>query len=319
MLSERQLYISLAAVFIILPLSTLKTVSSLSFASALCLPIVIFIAYVVVNFGLENPEDPTFVAVEKVTDWFGAVSIMVFAFQCHTSVLAVFGELALPGKQLRVGDKVSAADAPKLIRRMDQVCALACSFCAIIYLLVAYYGYHLFGDSVAQDVLVTFSHRHMADWKIQAARFCIAGVAIISYPINHFPARLILEDLLWPVVYPADVNPSTGRLPYSFRRSIFSTIAFWASSLGLSLVIDDLGKVFQFLGSTCGTLFIFVCPALMLGTTRASERPKSSHMALSTLMFVVVAFILFSLFGAFVWPIKPTVIPSPTPANSTVF
>lgn len=313
--AQRQFYIVCAVVLVMTPLSMLRTMKQLAFGSLLVLPAMGIIAGVIVYHSSEVEPAPSVVQGEMNTDFLSAISLMVFAFQCHTSVLPVFSELGIPdswGLPKHTAHTVLDAHTTKrLVTRMHWVNFCAMVFCVAVYFVVAFFGYRQFGADVQQDALNSFTGS-LQDWSVEVARSFIGVVALIAYPINLFPARLILEDLVWPRVYNnKDVNGNLVALPFSMKRHVLQTLAFLASTGGLAMVVTDLGPVFQVLGSTCGTLFIFITPAIMVYKHSKAQGTLSwAKVALVSGLFLVSATILFSLVGAFVWPVPKAQLPS---------
>lgn len=306
--ANRRFYIICAVCLIMTPLSMLRTMKQLAFGSLLVLPAMGLIAGVVVYHSSEVDPAPSFVGAEMNPGFLSAISLMVFAFQCHTSVLPVFSELGIPASwglaKHTAHTVLDARTTKRLITRMHWVNACAILFCIAVYFTVAFFGYRQFGANVLQDALSSYTGP-LVDRSVQVARAFIAVVALIAYPINLFPARLILEDLVWPRIYNnRDDDGNLVALPFSMKRHVLQTLAYLASTGGLALKVTDLGNVFTVLGSTCGTLFVFIAPCVLVYRHNKRIGPLSwSIIALVCLLVLVSATILFSLIAAFAWPV----------------
>ena len=83
---------------------------------------------------------------------------------------------------------------------------------------------------------------------------------LASYPVNHHPARAAVLDALRALgCGGARCGDAAGP-----GVSAAATLLFFGSTLATSLLVSDLGTIFQLVGGTCGGLLIFTLPGLML-------------------------------------------------------
>ena len=94
---------------------------------------------------------------------------------------------------------------PKIrsVRRMDVVIVTTYAICVAFYISAGVFGYYTFGSDTITDVLTTTSPGNtgvsayaISDKYAMVARCCIATVAIIAVPLNHFPARTAIVSLV---------------------------------------------------------------------------------------------------------------------------
>ena len=171
----------------------------------------------------------------------------------------------------------------------------AVSVTALFYALVGLGPNLAFPSGVASNVLNQFP---ADDAVIQVARVLMGLAQLASFPINHFPARLAVCDLL---------ESATGRAlgPAASRAfNACETLVFFGGALALALVVTDLGEeewpgcraragtqhpratarhtllplatctgmVFQLIGGSCGVAIVFAFPgALLVAHSRAKQ------------------------------------------------
>eukprot|EP00736_Rhodelphis_marinus_P008605 Rmarinus@m.18314 len=304
MLRDRLALIAFVGCFICLPLCFVKTLSALASVSTLSLCGVLYTTVAVVIRGVKHVQDhgpaDGFVPVRSGKDCVEPIPIIVFAFLCHIQVPQIFSELADPlarktqqpvkgvvsetepvvesqpeGSALLRKRAESMSGATWILeqeqrhRRRDEmgaVGALTMGMCALLYLTVGVFGYLEFGDSVESNVLNEFADD---DELINIGRVSIAVVSLASFPVNFFAARVILSDKL-PGNDIKDENLKEWR-----ERLI--TLCFFAMVLFCSLIVDDLGIVFQIIGSTAGVAVMFMIPGFLLIDPRGPWAVQPEH------------------------------------------
>jgi len=210
-----------------------------------------------------------------------ALPILVFAFQCHIQIISIYAELRDELEPLAVapsesGERAEAPDASGLgdeerrrfredaesrnaeARRetMGRAATSATVLCLIGYLAVGLCAY-LDHPDIESNMLKSYE---ASDPYMLLATVGMGLSAIASYPMNHFSARAALDDALaaWFGWLPA----SPGAAPLGRHAS--QTLAFLFATTLTSLVVEDLGKVFQLVGSTAGVLVMCWVPAALL-------------------------------------------------------
>ncbi len=86
------------------------------------------------------------------------------------------------------------------------------------------------------------------DVAIVIARIFIAMTAGVSYPINFFPARLAVLDFIG----------------HSNTNFYVLTLIWYLVTMGISMLVEDLGVVFSVIGATVGVVVMFVLPGLLV-------------------------------------------------------
>lgn len=174
-------------------------------------------------------------------------------------------------------------------------------FTGIGYFLVGMSVYLAFPDKIKSNVLNSFDPRQPL---MQFARGVVGLLQIASYPVNHFPARMAVRDI---------VGKITGKEPSGAGFIYTESIVFFMATLAISLFVTDLGAVFEVIGGSCGSIIILGMPALLIlynavrtyhvGRLRYPE--SSSLIALCTweflaggsLMFLSIILLFYTLYN----------------------
>lgn len=190
-----------------------------------------------------------------------ALPILVFAFQCHIQVLSIYAELreepsVTPARaEESVEDAAYAKEAARR-RVMGRVATTSTTICLVGYLAVGACAY-LSHPHIDSNLLKSYD---ASDPYMLVATVGMALTAIGSYPMNQFSARAALDDVLAAACGWTRAAP--GAAPAA--RHVSQTLAFVIATTATALAVEDLGKVFQLVGSTAGVLVIFWVPAALL-------------------------------------------------------
>jgi amino acid permease len=224
----------------------------------------------------ESLGDERVNAFGKGVDFISPIGIVVFALLSHIQAPSVFAELADPlhgdkGSSDK-GDTLSSTGVPLLqhpdgstpsdeyeqskLRRealMKKIIATAMSVITTFYVVVGGFGYFQFGEDVQSNVLNSYGND---DNFVNVARLCICCLVSVSYPILHYVARSMIDDLT-----SSAENQGTEM---SNLKHFGLTISFVGLTIVLAINLDDLGIVVDIIGSTAGVLAMFVLPGYIL-------------------------------------------------------
>ncbi|KAI7840595.1 hypothetical protein COHA_005745 [Chlorella ohadii] len=139
----------------------------------------------------------------------------------------------------------------KLLGMVQVLCA-SIGLTGVFYCLVGMFGYLEFPTTAMSNILLNYSDK---DRLMALARVLVGIIQIVHYPVNHFPARNAIRDLLVQL---------TGRSFEGWRFNTAEVLAFYAATLVLSLLVSDLGQVFKLIGGSTGAFFIFMMPGAFL-------------------------------------------------------
>ncbi|KAL4457498.1 hypothetical protein ABPG75_012363 [Micractinium tetrahymenae] len=276
---------------VILPLSFKTQLGGLKAVSSLCFGGLFGVTVVIVVRSAEIVLGPDYSgaevkAVNASLSFLTALPLVVFGFQCHTNVVTVWEELEPRPSFFRTatppaitphtpadteqpqpeqqepppqqqaawpvpGNGQRRAKSEKLVG-MARVVAAAVALTGLFYSCVGLAGYLAFPASAQSNITLNFSED---DPLIQVARAMIGLIQVAAYPVNHFPARGAVRDM---------VHLATGRSPAGASFVAAETLAFFGATLGIALVCDDLGNIFKLVGGTCGSVLILTMPGCLL-------------------------------------------------------
>lgn len=204
-----------------------------------------------------------------------ALPLIAFALQCHIQGAAVYNEMPPRLKSSAAASMAIAAASSCLL--------------AMLYLPMGLAGYAAFGAVTQGDVLTNFG---ADDPLANVARGCISVTALCAYPMQHFPARLVIHNA-WlalrrgcisraqtadgrllggtpPLGAPSDepVERPTPPRPSHEPSTTFviaESFSWCLLVLGLSLAAagSSLSGVFSLVGALCGGNVIFTIPGAL--------------------------------------------------------
>jgi hypothetical protein len=156
---------------------------------------------------------------------------------------------------------------------MSCIIAAAYGLILCIYMIFAIFGFKTFGRDTEPNIMECGYNPHNA--YVIAARACLAATAILSIPVNHYPAREAVWDMI------RDLAPQRYAGLTSMPQTLFmaETSLFWAGALGLGLGIQELSTLNDLMGLTVGVAVIFLLPGLFLCnfvTDESDRRPSAA-------------------------------------------
>jgi len=200
-----------------------------------------------------------------------AIPTMVFAFQCHASVLPIYSELKQPSKQ-----------------KMQYVATISIGLVFIMYLLASLFGYLTFKNITGPELFVMYSGFMPDDTLILVGRLMVLICVIFSAPLLHFPCRKAFIVQVWGVEKMPQGN--------DFRWSIWLGTMFGILSMVVLLVIyvPNIKEVFGLAGATVATMLVIIMPAgfyYKMGPEEKTSMKKKINL-------VVVGFgVVFAIFS----------------------
>ncbi|KAL2650055.1 hypothetical protein R1flu_018183 [Riccia fluitans] len=271
----RLFVLTVTTLFILVPLACFRHVDSLKHSSALSVALALVFVVITTVVAIKKLFDGTIEAPRMLPDvysisslgrLFTVVPVLATAYICHHNLHPIANEMkASSGVEI---DKVSRASI---------------TLCSVIYVATALFGFLLFGDKTASDILSNFD----ADLDIPYSKF-LCDVIRISYavhimlvfPLLNFSLRLNLDSLLFPKRRP--LSESSRRF-YTLTAILITTI-FIGSTL-----VPNIWVAFEFTGSTATVLLGFIFPGLI--ALRDSPRIATSRDKWVASIMVVVAVI----------------------------
>lgn len=163
---------------------------------------------------------------------FQAIGVISFAFVCHHNSLLIYGSLKTP-----------TLDRFSLVTHVSTfISLLAC-------LAMALSGFLTFGNLTEGNVLNNFPTDNVL---VNIARFCFGLNMLTTLPLEAFVCR----EVMFHYWYDGDLM----QVPNVVH--IFVSTALVASSMLISLMICDLGAVFELIGATSACALAYILPPL---------------------------------------------------------
>ncbi|KAK9016054.1 hypothetical protein V6N11_007139 [Hibiscus sabdariffa] len=227
------------------PLACFKRIDSLRFSSALS--VALAIAFIVITLGIATVKliSGTITMpnlLPDVTDltsfWqlFTVFPVLVTAYICHYNVHNIANEL-------------------KGSTQMGQVVQVSLTSCAVVYILVTFFGLLLFGDATSDDVLANFDTDLGIPYSSllnDAVRVSYAAHLMLVFPVIFYPLRLNIDGLFFPSARPLARSNT--------RFALVSSGLIILIFLGANF-IPSIWDAFQFTGATAAVCLGFIFPA----------------------------------------------------------
>ncbi|XP_076821031.1 putative sodium-coupled neutral amino acid transporter 6 [Clavelina lepadiformis] len=188
-----------------------------------------------------------------------AIPTMVFAFQCHASVLPIYTELTNP-----------------TAKRMHKVAVISILNVFVLYFLAALFGYLTFYSAVGPELLLMYSAYDPTNIVILISRLMVLCCVIFSTPLLHYPARKSLIMLFF------------ENKPFSWITHLGIMIVLLTTTNILVIYVPTIREVFGFAGATCASMLVIILPSLFY--LRLGPGPLLSSRKLVPLLLVVIGF-----------------------------
>lgn len=233
-----------------------------------------------------------------VMSWniFKATSICIFAYNCHMNVVPVACRLKEPSR-----------------KRIIAVCSAAVAIQAVFYVLIAVSGYLSFMSGTQQDILQSFPHD---DGFLAVSRFLLTCSILVGIPVNDHPTIQSTVDCIRYFTRPANsplLSPNSAQAqapPNPWLRSVIAVLCVFLQFF-MAWKVPKVAAVISLLGATCGTVMMFVIPAIVCYKKIKSGKEDTTQARVSVVMFILATLVscigivvLFLEFGG-VLPTQP--------------
>ncbi|KAI8515475.1 hypothetical protein Bbelb_062880 [Branchiostoma belcheri] len=266
-LANRYFIICLCTLFVTLPLSLYRNVAKLAKASLFACLLVVFIIIAVIVRSTDMHIPPTEDAYTFAKPGFAqAVGIMAFAFVCHHNTFLIYGSLEEP-----------------TVHRWSIVTHISVVVSFIATVVFAACGYATFTGYTQGDVLENYCHE---DDLINAARFCYGVCIMLTFPVECFVCREVIENFFFQAAQPT-----------TMLRHVIETVVIVGATLGISLATDCLGIVLELNGTLGATPLVFILPAacymkLEEGKFYSAKKLPSLLIVVTGAIVMVIGFIM---------------------------
>ena len=240
-LQERRFWISLYMVFLITPTAIPRKLDALKYSSALA---IIFFGLITCTMAVyvfdddinqcnTDDDDCGIIKFHNVDfNFFKAIPIYCFAFGSHPLGFALTNELLNSN-----------------FSRMNVVTTCSFTLTAMLYIIVSLLGYFTFGDNSNSNILTNYPHD---DIVISICRIGLSIAVAFSYPVVLTPARHCISSVF-----------------FKRNASQINCLKFYVITIGslfltfaIAMIVDDLGIVMGFIGSSSSPVSILILPGL---------------------------------------------------------
>lgn len=264
-------------VVVLLPLALFKRVDSLRYTSAIS--VLLAVVFVFISSGMAlyalfngTAKAPRFLpdfSNQSFFELFTAVPVIVVAFTFHFNVHPIRAELA---------------------KTSDMKCAVRISLllCSIIYSLVGFFGYLLFGDATLSDILSNFDHQSSSS-KVgpilnDIVRLSYALHLILVFPLLNFALRLNIDEMLF---------SRRKSLTSDNFRFVTITVVIMAFVYLATIAIPNIWVLFQYMGSTTAVCLSLIFPgAIVMRDIHGISKRKDKFLAGSMIVLALVTSII---------------------------
>ncbi|XP_074861081.1 sodium-coupled neutral amino acid transporter 3 isoform X2 [Carettochelys insculpta] len=161
------------------------------------------------------------------------IPIMAFAFVCHPEVLPIYTELKDPSK-----------------KKMQSIANISIAVMYTMYFLAALFGYLTFYGQVESELLHTYSYVDPFDVLILCVRVAVLTAVTLTVPIVLFPVRRAIQQMLF-----------QGKEFSWLRHTAIAVVLLTTINLLVIFAPSILG-IFGLIGATSAPCLIFIFPAI---------------------------------------------------------
>ncbi|KAI0717978.1 vacuolar amino acid transporter 5 [Cerioporus squamosus] len=282
----------------LIPLTFLRKLDSLRHTSYVALFSVAYLVLIVIVcyfFPLKGTQEPGEIYLVHFTPSFvSTFPVQVFAYTCAQNLFPIFNEIHTNSQ-----------------KRMNLVIGTAIGSAAVIYEIIAVFGYLTFGSKVGPNIIAMYPSTSLF---IAVGQLAIAILVMFSYPLQVHPCRNCLDKVFHaghtskPVTEGEDEEPEDehhASHDMTPLKHTLLTIAIVASGFSIAYFVDDLKMVLSFVGSTGSTTISFILPGLFWWKLSRDDPSANKTLSRASLglaiygMFIFVFCLSFNIYGLF--------------------
>lgn len=258
---------------IMLPLSILKDVTSLKYASIIGTASTLVLAVALLTQVTVKPASGRGVTWMKINvGTISSMSTYFFSYCCQPIVLPVYREME-----------------KRSIRKLTLSATYSMVTCTVIYIISGVCGEISYRDAILPNILLNFA----PDLHVPQILLAYVGMAFavtLAFPMAVFPTRDSITIILG--------YGDSSTAPTWIVRLVGATLAFIALILGM--LIPNVYVLFDVIGGVCGGMISFILPgvlALLSGALKVDGKVPLPHLVMS--WTVIISGCLMVLLGGY--------------------
>ncbi|KAH9926959.1 transmembrane amino acid transporter protein-domain-containing protein [Fomitopsis serialis] len=225
---------------------------------------------VVVVIGTQAPGEIRL--IHFTPNFVSTFPVQVFAYTCAQNIFPIFNEVS------------SNTQA-----RMNIVIGTSIGSAALIYEIIAIFGYLTFGSKVGANIIAMYPSTSLF---IAIGQFAIAILVMFSYPLQVHPCRNCLDKVFH--IGHVEVEDEHGGSPdMSPLKHILLTVTIVVCGFAIAFFVDDLQMVLSFVGSTGSTTISFILPGLFYWKLSHSDPTANKSLSKAALALAVYGMCVF--------------------------
>ncbi|OBZ74208.1 Vacuolar amino acid transporter 5 [Grifola frondosa] len=273
------------------PLDSLRHTSYIALFSVAYLVVIVIVCYF---FPLEGTTAPGDIHVIHFTPSFiSTFPVQVFAYTCAQNLFPIFNEISSNTQ-----------------KRMNIVVGTSIGSAALIYEIIAVFGYLTFGSKVGANIIAMYPSTSLF---IAVGQLAIVVLVMFSYPLQVHPCRNCLDKVFHAGHVAAkivdgddeEVEDEHGSSDMSPFKHTLLSVGIIASGFMIAYFVDDLQMVLSFVGSTGSTTISFILPGLFYWKLSRNDPNANKMLTKAALglaiygMFIFVFCLSFNIYQVF--------------------